>query len=335
MERREWIQGLLAGSGALAGVQALAQTPVRTDAAEPGASEFIEDVVIERPAAGRPHAGKVLVAIQPHSDDVALFAGGTVAKLIREGYTGHLIRTTNDEMTGGGTRGDSVLRNERDNDALAKALGLDKVFNLGYRNHRLDAAPLQDLKGRLIFLFRLLRPDTVICYDPWGLYEENPDHYVTAKAVEAACWMAGMTKDYPEHFAAGLKPHSVTDKYYFARGPQVVNRVVDIGPTIDIKVAANQALVQQGPSGQAGARLRAELAKRGQRLPLLGSNDASANHAYIKNFVLDLDSEAQRATPSDRVVGQRYGLEWAERFHYIQTPKSEMTTYLKQHATAL
>jgi hypothetical protein len=42
--------------------------------------------------------------------------------------------------------------------------------------------------------FRLLKVDTVFSYDPWGHYEENPDHYVTAQAVEglagcpAAIW---------------------------------------------------------------------------------------------------------------------------------------------------
>ena len=58
------------------------------------------------------------------------------------------------------------------------------------------------LRPRLIFLFRLLKVDTVISYDSWAHYEENPDHYVTASAVEAACWMSGMSKDYPEHLDA-------------------------------------------------------------------------------------------------------------------------------------
>lgn len=49
--------------------------------------------------------------------------------------------------------------------------------------------------------------------------------------------MAGGHLDMPEHFAAGLKPHSVSEKYYFARGPQLVNRVVDIGPTFETKLA--------------------------------------------------------------------------------------------------
>jgi LmbE family N-acetylglucosaminyl deacetylase len=37
------------------------------------------------PCPGQPHAGKVLLAVQAHSDDIALSASGTVAKLIEEG----------------------------------------------------------------------------------------------------------------------------------------------------------------------------------------------------------------------------------------------------------
>jgi len=47
-------------------------------------------VVFERDASGKPHTGKVLAAIQPHSDDIPLFSAGTVAKLMKEGYTGFL-----------------------------------------------------------------------------------------------------------------------------------------------------------------------------------------------------------------------------------------------------
>ena len=61
-----------------------------------------DEKVLEKYQPGQPHKGKVLAAIQPHCDDIPLFAGGTVAKLIREGYTGYLIRTSNDDHAGRG-----------------------------------------------------------------------------------------------------------------------------------------------------------------------------------------------------------------------------------------
>ena len=66
-------------------------------------------MIIEHSQEGKPHEGKILAAIQPHSDDIPIFAGGTVAKLIDEGYTGYLIRTSNDDHAGvGGTVGEVI-----------------------------------------------------------------------------------------------------------------------------------------------------------------------------------------------------------------------------------
>ena len=86
--------------------------------------------VVERPAQGTPHKGKVLLAVQAHSDDIPLSAAGTVAKLVQEGYTGYLVRATNDDMGDApglgtpGTIGEHVLGNERDNAKLVPILGL-------------------------------------------------------------------------------------------------------------------------------------------------------------------------------------------------------------------
>ncbi len=287
------------------------------------------DVFVERARTGRPHTGKVLLAIQPHADDIPLFAAGTVAKLLDEGYTGHLVRVTNDDMTGPGTISEGSLANEKDNDQVARVLGLEKIFNLNYNNHWMDGVSRPELRLRFIFLIRLLKVDTVVCYDPWGHYEENPDHSVTAQCVEAACWMAGGSKDYPEHFAAGMEPHAVREKYYFARGPQLVNRVVDIGATIDRKVEANLANVAQGPAGRAGERLRASLAERQLKLSVLGDDDATANRQYVKEFVLR----------ANRELGRTHGLEYAEAFHYVGPnalglgySRGEMDEYIRLNA---
>jgi len=260
MQRRDFLTRVLAGGAVLRLRTAAAQQP---------------SVFFERAAAGTPHKGKVLAAIQAHSDDIPLSASGTVAKLVQEGYTGYLIRATNDDMGDlpglgtPGTIGENVLGNERDNDEVARVLGLQRVFNLNYSNHRMGDVSLNELICRLIFLIRLLKVDTVVCWDPWAHDEENPDHYMIARGVEAACWMAGRDHDYPEQLAAGLKPYTVRDKYYFVRRPEIT-RVVDISAVVDRKVEANRANRAKGPAGRHGSQLRAELAKRNQRLPLLG-----------------------------------------------------------------
>jgi LmbE family N-acetylglucosaminyl deacetylase len=310
VQRRDLFKGALAAS--LLGVQQLqAQT------ASAG------DIVIERAVAGMPHQGKVLALITPHLDDGPFFACGTVAKLLMEGYTGYFIRSSNDEKDSFDlTLGETVLGNERDAMTFLQVSGLKQIFDLSYRNHRMDDLTRTEIRARLIFLFRLLKVDTIFSYDPWGHYEENPDHYVTAQAVEAACWMSGGHLDMPEHFAAGLKPHSVSEKYYFARGPQLVNRVVDIGPTFETKLACLRAC--RTMVTHMIKDLNAALLERKLRVPALSRVDTSAIDEYTK---VALENR-------DRTAGRKFGLDYAEAFHYIG-PDRSMDQYIAGHAVPL
>jgi LmbE family N-acetylglucosaminyl deacetylase len=337
MKRRDFVgKSVIAGSliSPLAAASAIDQTdkkPSKSDS-DPGVKD---EVYIERLVDGRPHMGKVLAVIQPHCDDIAYFAAGTVAKLMHEGYTGYLIRTTNDDAAGAGNSlGERILNNERSNEAFSKCMGFKKTYDLGYRNHRMDEYNIQEIKGRLIFLFRLLKVDTVISFDPWDHYEENPDHYVTARAVEAARWMAGMNTDYPEQLEV-VEPHAVIERYYYARGPQVVNRVVDISNFIDKKVEANMVVVSQGAGGSSGSVLRKRLAEEGKKLPVLGGDDYTADFNYIKELMLDKYSEVLRGVPSDRKTGERYGLHWAERFRYFGPDSPGLEEYISENSIHL
>jgi LmbE family N-acetylglucosaminyl deacetylase len=286
---------------------------------------YADDLMIERNQTGKPHAGKVLVAVQAHSDDIPLFAAGTVAKLIDEGCTGYLIRVSNDDAAGR-TLGYGVAQNEIDNQNAAKALGCKKAFSFYYRNHRMDDVAIIEIRARLIFLFRLLQANTVVCMDPYNHYDENPDHIVVGKAVEGACWMSGAPKDYPEYYKAGLKPAHVQEKYYYARSPQghnLVNRVVDISSYIDTKVRVNMANTGKGPAGTAGSRLRHELQQQGKKLPILGDNDETANFQYVKTFLM----------ADNKLFGQQFGCGYVEAFRYIG-PSPNYLDNIRKYAAA-
>lgn len=313
MKRRRFFTS--AAAGAIAGATVGAQS-AKADSAQPG-------IVIERADPSKPHQGKALALITPHLDDGPIFAGGTLAKLLNEGYTGYFIRTSNDEKDSySSTLGETVLANERDAAAFVKAMGLKRSFDLGYRNHRMDDVSRTEIRGRLIFLFRLLKIDTVLSYDPWGHYEENPDHYVTAQAVEAACWMAAGKLDFPEHFAAGLKPQTVSEKYYFARGPQLVNRVVDITTVLSKKLEAIRSCSTMMTHMVGG--LNDALAERKLQVSALSGENRSAVEEYMKiAFVA-----------RDRAVGERHGLEYAEEFHYIG-PDPSLDDYILKNAKPL
>ncbi len=311
MDRRDFFSGALAGA-ALAGAQAAAQTNVAGDT---------QSVTIERAAEGRPHEGRVFALVTPHLDDGPIFAGGTIAKMLREGYTGYFIRTSNDEKDSAGlSLGATVLANENDTALFVKTMGLKASFDLSYRNHRMDDVARTELRGRLIFLFRLLKVNTVLSYDPWGHYEENPDHYVTAQAVEAACWMAGGSLDFPEHRAAGIQPHSVSEKYYFARGPQLVNRVVDISGVVEQKrraILSCRTMIEHMV-----VDLNSSLRAGHQRIPALEGPDAPAE--FVKAAFEERDA----------AIGRRHNLPAAEEFHYIG-PDHSLDSYIAKNAVGL
>ena len=73
------------------------------------------------------------------------------------------------------------------------------------------------------------------------------------------------------------------------------------------------------------------MAKRNQRLALLGDDDLSADRNYIREFVLAQSHE----------LGRQYGVEYAEAFHYIPPGAAgadrdpRVDTYVKEHAVPL
>lgn len=255
----------------------------------PDKMRFARNVVVEHDTPGKPHKGKVLAAIQAHEDDIPIFAAGTVAKLIDEGYTGYLIRTTNEDKSGPGSVGDGVEAIEIDNNRMAKVLGCKKAYDLAYNKHDMDDISTQELRQRLIFLFRMLKVDTIITFDPWAHYEANFDHCVTARAVEAAGWHAPMSKDYPEQVSAGLEYHGPREQYYFTRNLNYcyqftsVNCIVDISSYVHNKVESLLAGEYWGPTRK-------------------GTTPEQAL-ARIEAY-------------GDKEVGQMFGCEYAEYFFY-------------------
>lgn len=264
------------------------------------------DVQIDRPVKGRPHEGKVLAVVAPHSDDCPLFAGGTVARLIGEGYTAYFIMLCNDEGDSFDLSvGQTTAHIEADNLIMAKTLGVREVFVLNYKNHFLDQVAPTEVRSRLVLLLRHLKVDTMFTFDPAAPFEMNPEHVYCARHAEYCCFLAGGRLDFPEQIAAGIKPHRVREKYYWARGEHAVNRVVDISETIERKVDAICACKTE--VGYMVKGLRESLRRQGLTLPILEADEPTAIRKYV-----DVCFRAHSKT-----AGERYGLAYAEEFRYV------------------
>ena len=288
----------------------------------------IPSVTVVQKQTGQPHAGKVFAAVHAHMSDIPYHAAGLCARLIAEGYTGYIIRTTNDEKSGHGSIAENILSNEQEHLKMAEALGIKEVIDLYYRSHFMDAIAAVEIQSRLVFLFRMLKVDTVISFNPSPHAEDDSDRMVTGHAVHEATAMAGQDHDFQEHFAGGFLPHAVLERYYMCASPgQPFNRVVDIGSHIDRKIEAIAQCKSQG-GGNSGSLLRARLEREQKKLPVLGDNDRTADREYIRQFLLDESREA----------GKPYNLEFAERFYYIdqrQPSTSKVDDYVEKHAVRL
>jgi hypothetical protein len=134
--------------------------------------------------------------------------------------------------------------------------------------------------------------------------------------------MAGGALDFPEHAAAGIKPHSVSEKYYFARGPQLVNRVVDTSAHMQGKLAAIRAcrtMIEHMVKD-----LNDSLAVRNLRIPALSGDLSTASDEFIRTAF----------QARDRGTGEKYRLEYAEEFHYIG-PDRSLDEYVSRNAIPL
>jgi hypothetical protein len=61
------------------------------------------------------------------------------------------------------------------------------------------------------------------------------------------------------------------------------------------------------------------------RLPLLGSDDETANREYTRLFVLDRDAE----------IGKKFGLTCGEAYHYIGPAPAKVEEYVGKNAVRL
>jgi len=182
---------------------------------------------------------KTAMVISPHADDAAAFCGATLAKFADEGWHIIFVRVTDDRKDSIGlTIEETIAKNTEELYTAAKILGVSEIIELGFETDMLADVPLGKLRERIVYLFRKYKPYAVFSFDPFGLYENNQDHVRVAQAVDEAFWVSCFDKHYPEHFAEGLEPFSVCERWYFARQLPNVTHYEEIAVTIERKIDA-------------------------------------------------------------------------------------------------
>ncbi len=180
---------------------------------------------------------RTLVFVGAHPDDESFGVGGTLAQYAAAGVRVYYICGTRGEVGEVSPKllqGYDSIADLRTHElqCAAEILGLADVIYLGYRDsgmagspdnkhpQALAAAPLEEVAGRIVEIFRRLKPEVVVTFDPIGGYH-HPDHVAMHNAAVMAFQAAGDPRKYPSA-GAPFPPQ----KLYFHVFPHTLMKVM-------------------------------------------------------------------------------------------------------------
>jgi LmbE family N-acetylglucosaminyl deacetylase len=210
---------------------------------------------------------KVAMVIVAHPDDAEFLCGGTVAKLVQNGWTVHYMLTTSGDM---GSKDPNMTRQklgrirEREQTAACKVLGVSEVIYLRYPDGFVEDTA--EMRGRIVRELRRLKPWTVITWNPFRQTFTHRDHRLTGQAaVDAVFPLARDPLAYPEHIDEGLNAHRVMELLLAGDNP---DHWIDIPEeAFRVKIAAlkkHKSQIGAAPVRELTKRLRNRMAEAGK-----------------------------------------------------------------------
>jgi LmbE family N-acetylglucosaminyl deacetylase len=193
------------------------------------------------------HIQRVMV-VTAHPDDSEFGAGGTVAKLVKEGkQVTYCILTNGDKGSGDRSMTPerlAAIREEEQRNA-ARVLGVEAVDFLGFPDCELEDT--RETRRAVTAAIRRHRPDLLIAQNPHrtkSLGASHRDHRIAAGiAIDCVYPLARDHMAFPELLEQGLEPHKVKELYLmWWDSPEIV---VDTTDTIDLKLKALACHVSQ------------------------------------------------------------------------------------------
>lgn len=181
---------------------------------------------------------KRALAIGAHPDDAEFGAGGTLARLAREGWEITYIVVTN------GNKGThdrafnpfelSATREIEQRKALDVLGGKTHAIHLRYNDGELESSAA--LRLEMALYIRVLKPNLVFSHDPWKQYMWHPDHRAVGFAVIDGLVSARDHLFVPGMMQVGIDLWRPETLYLWAA--EQPDHFEDITNTLDIKIAS-------------------------------------------------------------------------------------------------
>ena len=187
-----------------------------------------------------------VIAVGADPDDLEIACGGTLAKLVKQGYRVGMVDLTDGEPTPHSPGPEVRLAEAKE---AASILGVQLRKTLELPNRRLFDS--FEARVSLAKVFRMYRPLIVM-----GIADKtpmaSPDHWQAMQITDAGVFYSRLTK-WDESFDH-LPPHTVRHQIWFPLGfPLFRNAspgqfIVDISDTLSIKLKAIRAYQTQFPA---------------------------------------------------------------------------------------
>jgi LmbE family N-acetylglucosaminyl deacetylase len=197
-----------------------------------------------------PPSNERLLVVAAHPDDLESWCGGTITQAVDQGCRVRLaLVTSGDKGSSDPLTTPERIAAEREAEArrAADVLGIEAVDFWRYPDGEVENT--NELRGRIVEVFRRWRPECVFTHDPVAplpRYLCHRDHLAVGRAtLDAVYPLARDVHYFPEHHRAGLMPHKVRRVWLFASG--AADHYVDITAGIERKIAARLEHRSQTP----------------------------------------------------------------------------------------
>ncbi|MDE0865618.1 MAG: bacillithiol biosynthesis deacetylase BshB1 [Rubripirellula sp.] len=184
--------------------------------------------------------GLDFLVVAPHPDDAELGMGGTIAKMVSEGWRVGILDLTTGEPT---PHGSEPLRRQ-ETLAASDALQITWRGNAGLPNRKLEAT--LEARELVASYFRVLRPRWI--FAPYW-QDAHPDHVAATELIEAARFWSKLSKtEMP-----GERFHPERIYYYFCIHLRLAVQpdwIIDISEHWEQKLASVMAYQSQFVEGR-------------------------------------------------------------------------------------
>lgn len=187
-----------------------------------------------------------VIAVGAHPDDVEIACGGTLARLVQQGYRVGIVDLTDGEPTPG-SPGPHVRLEEAKQ--AAQILGVHVRKTLELPNRKLFDC--YEARVELAKIFRMYRP-TVVMGIAGKTPMASPDHWQASQITDAAVFYSRLTK-WDEEFDH-LPVHTVSKQIWYPLALRSLERpegnghfIVDISDTLGVKLESVRAYQTQFP----------------------------------------------------------------------------------------